>query len=60
VKVPDATGHTISKPAGKRYCTTHRGEVQSDAGSAVLRNRTTRWICFACQRRRALSTPPVA
>jgi hypothetical protein len=60
MKKQDDSDDTAVKPAGKRYCTTHRGEVQSDAGSAVLRNRTTRWICFACQRRRALSTLPVA
>jgi hypothetical protein len=44
----------------KRYCTTHRGEVQGDAGNFVLRNRTTRWICHACQRRRAIGSAPVA
>jgi len=34
--------------------------VQGNAGNFVLRNRTTRWICFACQRRRAIGATPVA
>jgi hypothetical protein len=47
----------MARASGKRYCSTHRSEVPNEAGSYVLRNKTTRWLCFECQRRRGLIFP---
>lgn len=42
----------IARTTGRRYCSTHRSEVPVEAGSYVQCNKTTRWVCFACQKRR--------
>lgn len=52
-KLTEATARTT----GRRYCSTHGSEVSFDAGSYVLRNKTTRWVCFECQKRRNLALP---
>ena len=31
---------------GRRFCSHHSGEVATDEGSFVTRNRSRRWICF--------------
>ncbi len=52
-KLTEATARTT----GRRYCSTHGSEVSFDAGSYVLRNKATRWVCFECQKRRSLTLP---
>jgi hypothetical protein len=36
---------------GRRYCSLHRGEANSDAGDYIVRGKVRRWICFVCVRR---------
>jgi len=41
------------KVTGRRYCTTHRGEVAAEAGSHVPCQKQLRWVCFNCQEKRS-------
>jgi hypothetical protein len=38
-----------AKITGRRYCSHHRGEVDANAGCIVVRNKSRRWMCNACQ-----------
>lgn len=48
-----------AKTTGRRYCSTHGSQVPCDAGSYVLRNKTTRWVCFSCQQKRNFAIPGI-
>lgn len=47
-----------ARSTGRRYCSTHGSEVEADAGSYIVRGKTTRWVCFTCQERRKLIVRP--
>ena len=34
---------------GRRYCSSHHGDVGSGAGQYMVRGNVRRWICFACK-----------
>ena len=44
-----AQRHTQLEAIGRRWCSQRMHEVDIDQGSEVLKGRTKRWICFACQ-----------
>jgi hypothetical protein len=47
------TGMTevAAKITGRRYCSHHGSEVDALAGCIVVRNKSRRWMCFACQKK---------
>jgi len=41
----------VASVTGRRYCSSHRGEANSDAGEYVVKGHVRRWMCFACVKR---------
>jgi hypothetical protein len=38
---------------GKLYCKDHQGLADADNGCIAQRGKSSRWICYPCQRQRA-------
>lgn len=50
-KLVQAVTDAEAKITGKKFCSHHQGMVSIEDGAMVIRGKSRRWICYACQQK---------